>query len=653
MRRQEDVFKIKMWRKAGVGAAVFSVMLTLSGCHSHQWTEADCISPRTCAECGATEGEALGHKWEEATCVLPAACSVCGATEGEPLPHTWLEANFQRPATCSECGAIEGEPWTPGFVSEGRTCCEDENTAYEYIVATATVPEEKTAGRLLLAECRVAEPDEALEEAEGYEWGTAHFEILFHDRNAWGYGGTYNFGFTDYYDIELCADSRQELDENTYQYTVNYNGEEYPECRFAVVGTDMLDWQHGIMSFTLDVAFRVPKGYDGVVVDFGDSTPVSGEGQEGLEGEPEGSKEPASTGGSCVSIRLNPYAGQDTEYPRMAVTNGRIPIQPGETLESTAVIRTDADRGDVGIGFFDFRKVGELADHDVGDFWESEPVYAEEKLSEDTELAQALDISEEGVYEVKAAVRDRNGNATTALLTILADGTAPEIHVPKEKVTLRGGQKFSLGEDVYGVDNFWASEDCLMSVDEEQLTDLLTAAQSGRAGSYRLTYMSMDVAGNIGEKEITVSLVTEGGSQGEGQAAGTGQNEAAASAQSLEDMAKEAFAIVNAYRADAGLTALVWDDAIYAATQIRAQELAVSYSHTRPDGSSPDTVLPGGYRTAGENIAFGFTGAAAVCDGWYNSPGHKSNMLNANFTNGAIACWYENGTYYWVNLFTG
>lgn len=39
----------------------------------HEWVEADCTHPRTCAKCGKTEGEALGHHY------VDNVCEVCGA----------------------------------------------------------------------------------------------------------------------------------------------------------------------------------------------------------------------------------------------------------------------------------------------------------------------------------------------------------------------------------------------------------------------------------------------------------------------------------------------------------------------------------------------------------------------------------------------
>ncbi len=82
--------------------------------HEHAWIEATCTSPKTCAVCGKTEGEAAGHRWIEATCTEPETCAVCGMTEGEPAGHIWTEATLLMPKTCTVCGFTEGKP-KPGF----------------------------------------------------------------------------------------------------------------------------------------------------------------------------------------------------------------------------------------------------------------------------------------------------------------------------------------------------------------------------------------------------------------------------------------------------------------------------------------------------------------------------------------------------------
>jgi len=84
-------------------------IFNLSGCgHQHIWEEATCAAPKTCTECGRTEGETLEHVWEEATCAAPKTCTGCNATEGEALEHTWEEATYVLPKTCSVCNTTEG-----------------------------------------------------------------------------------------------------------------------------------------------------------------------------------------------------------------------------------------------------------------------------------------------------------------------------------------------------------------------------------------------------------------------------------------------------------------------------------------------------------------------------------------------------------------
>ena len=77
--------------------------------HEHEWTDATCVAPKTCATCGETEGEALGHTWADATCTVAKTCSVCGETEGEALGHAWVNATCTVAKTCSVCGETEGE----------------------------------------------------------------------------------------------------------------------------------------------------------------------------------------------------------------------------------------------------------------------------------------------------------------------------------------------------------------------------------------------------------------------------------------------------------------------------------------------------------------------------------------------------------------
>ena len=59
------------------------------------------------------------------------------------------------------------------------------------------------------------------------------------------------------------------------------------------------------------------------------------------------------------------------------------------------------------------------------------------------------------------------------------------------------------------------------------------------------------------------------------------------------------------------------------------------FDHTSPTyGSAFDMLRSFGisYRTAGENIAYGYSTPQAVVDAWMNSSGHRANILNASYT---------------------
>ena len=92
----------------------------------------------------------------------------------------------------------------------------------------------------------------------------------------------------------------------------------------------------------------------------------------------------------------------------------------------------------------------------------------------------------------------------------------------------------------------------------------------------------------------------------------------------------------------------------------RAAEIAVSFSHTRPDGSDCFTVYTGSYNSKGENIAYGVNTmdkAAQAFEAWcetddpYSGQGHRRNMLSGNFTSVGIGYATVNGKHCWVQEF--
>ncbi|MBE7016777.1 MAG: hypothetical protein E7420_01265 [Ruminococcaceae bacterium] len=123
------------------------LLFTACGCE-HQWTDADCLSPKTCALCGETEGYALSHQWLNADCTAPKTCSLCGLSEGEALSHIWVDASCSTPEACSICGITQGDKlehtysdWSFDVDTMSRSCTlcgETETTAMDYILYLTT-----------------------------------------------------------------------------------------------------------------------------------------------------------------------------------------------------------------------------------------------------------------------------------------------------------------------------------------------------------------------------------------------------------------------------------------------------------------------------------------------------------------------------------
>lgn len=105
------------------------LLCVLAGCAcQHEWNDATCISPKVCALCEETEGEALGHSWNDATCTTPRTCAICGTTEGEAMAHAWEDATCTTPRTCALCNQTDGEAknheWIEATCTVEKTCAD-------------------------------------------------------------------------------------------------------------------------------------------------------------------------------------------------------------------------------------------------------------------------------------------------------------------------------------------------------------------------------------------------------------------------------------------------------------------------------------------------------------------------------------------------
>ena len=100
-------------------------------------------------------------------------------------------------------------------------------------------------------------------------------------------------------------------------------------------------------------------------------------------------------------------------------------------------------------------------------------------------------------------------------------------------------------------------------------------------------------------------------------------------------LSHKVYEIVNQERIKAGVKPLRFNDKVYKAAMIRAKECHKSFSHIRPNGKDCFTALSeAGVKQnyAGENIAVGFSSPKSVMEGWMQSSGHRSNILNPVFT---------------------
>jgi uncharacterized protein YkwD len=115
----------------------------------------------------------------------------------------------------------------------------------------------------------------------------------------------------------------------------------------------------------------------------------------------------------------------------------------------------------------------------------------------------------------------------------------------------------------------------------------------------------------------------------------------------------------NVYRSRAGCPALRLDTQLNSAAQRHSDDMARNnfFSHTGSDGSSPwDRIHDAGYDFTGaaENAAAGQRTPQEVVAAWYNSEGHRANMLNCSYQDIGVGYAYNaNARYghYWTEVF--
>ena len=112
--------------------------------------------------------------------------------------------------------------------------------------------------------------------------------------------------------------------------------------------------------------------------------------------------------------------------------------------------------------------------------------------------------------------------------------------------------------------------------------------------------------------------------------------------------------LTNKERAKYGLPPLKVDLALSKVAREKSRDMAVNhyFSHNSPTYGSPFEMMRKfgiSYTAAGENIAKGQRTPQEVVAAWMNSPGHRANILNKNYTH--IGVGFEENGYIWTQQF--
>ena len=116
----------------------------------------------------------------------------------------------------------------------------------------------------------------------------------------------------------------------------------------------------------------------------------------------------------------------------------------------------------------------------------------------------------------------------------------------------------------------------------------------------------------------------------------------------------EVVRLVNDVRKANGLKPLLQDWQLSRVARYKSQDMRDLgyFSHPSPTYGSPFNMMKSfgiSYKTAGENIAKGYSTPKAVVDAWMNSSGHRANILNPSYTH--IGVGFVASGNYWTQMF--
>ena len=121
----------------------------------------------------------------------------------------------------------------------------------------------------------------------------------------------------------------------------------------------------------------------------------------------------------------------------------------------------------------------------------------------------------------------------------------------------------------------------------------------------------------------------------------------AAAAQAADDSINEitvenVIRLMNEYRAQQALPPLGAEKRLMLAAEDRMRHMEDEgyWAHNAPDGMRPFVWVRARnyeYRIVGENLASGFETAAVLVQSWMESPGHRANIMSADYEDCGVA----------------
>jgi uncharacterized protein YkwD len=128
---------------------------------------------------------------------------------------------------------------------------------------------------------------------------------------------------------------------------------------------------------------------------------------------------------------------------------------------------------------------------------------------------------------------------------------------------------------------------------------------------------------------------------------------------SVSDLEAAIVAYTNQERQARGLSPLAVNVQLLGAARHHAGNMARFnlMAHTLSQADLPDlgsrlNYYDYRYMIAGENVAWNYSGAQAVVAAWMNSPGHRANILNPDFTEIGVGISYNGaGQLYYCQVF--